>query len=94
MLLIGRSDETYAMSIAQRVLHEERLIKEGPLPVGVSIGIATRQSGDTPLKIMHRVNDALDEAKRSGRGRIVCSAPQRQEAGHTSAEWTALSPTL
>jgi two-component system cell cycle response regulator len=49
--------------------------KQGPLAITVSIGVAGFESlTDTPQAILKRADDALYEAKRSGRNRVVSDA--------------------
>jgi two-component system, cell cycle response regulator len=49
--------------------------KQGPLSITVSIGVAGYESvADTPASILKRADDALYEAKRSGRNRVVSDA--------------------
>ncbi len=49
--------------------------KQGPLAITVSIGVAGFESlTDTPQSILKRADDALYEAKRSGRNRVVSDA--------------------
>jgi two-component system cell cycle response regulator len=42
-----------------------------PLDITCSIGVATCEDGDTPDTILKRADDALYEAKRAGRNRVV-----------------------
>ena len=49
--------------------------KQGPLSITVSIGVAGYESvADTPATILKRADEALYEAKRSGRNRVVADA--------------------
>ena len=57
----------------------ERLCVEGVPPVTISVGVATIRSSDTPESMIARADEALYEAKRSGRNR-VCLALAAQAA--------------
>lgn len=49
--------------------------KQGPLSITVSIGVAAYESAaDTPASILKRADEALYEAKRAGRNRVVSDA--------------------
>ena len=49
--------------------------KQGPLSITVSIGVAGYESvSDTHASILKRADEALYEAKRSGRNRVVSDA--------------------
>lgn len=52
----------------------ERLQLEGLPPVTISVGVATIESGDTPQSLIARGDQALYEAKRSGRNRVCLAA--------------------
>jgi PleD family two-component response regulator len=44
-----------------------------PEPITVSIGIVEFGPGESGDALLHRVDDALYEAKRSGRNRVVAA---------------------
>jgi two-component system cell cycle response regulator len=49
--------------------------KQGPLSITVSIGVAAYETAaDTPASILKRADEALYEAKRAGRNRVVSDA--------------------
>jgi len=43
------------------------------LPLAASIGVAERRPGDTYASLVQRADDALMQAKRDGRGRLVAA---------------------
>jgi len=55
-------------------------------PITVSIGVTISQGdGDSPANIMRRGDEALYEAKNSGRDRVVCDAPDEPLASAQDA---------
>jgi diguanylate cyclase (GGDEF)-like protein len=52
----------------------DRLRRATPEPATTSIGLATRLADETLINLVARADDALYEAKRSGRNRVVVAA--------------------
>ena len=75
LLLVGESRPGELLGIIERVIARvsQRVPAAGePLRVGVSIGVAVRQSGDeTPEMMLKHADEAMYEAKRTGRNRWV-----------------------
>lgn len=73
--LIVHGGRLHARLIAQRVLAEVASMKpQTGRPVTVSAGLAVVGSNESPSVIFQRADDALLEAKRTGRNRLVCAA--------------------
>ena len=83
VVAMPETDENFAYMVAERLRQE---IAEEPIPirggaeelsVTVSIGVAENRledAGDTPQALIKRADEALYEAKESGRNRVVASA--------------------
>ena len=75
------TDMAFAYNIAERLRHsiETTPVKisrsPGEISITISIGIAKAEGpGDTAEKLLHRADQALYRAKRSGRNRVVADA--------------------
>jgi diguanylate cyclase (GGDEF)-like protein len=76
VLLLSDADAAGAAVVANRIreiYHSMgQTLRGGEVDVGFSIGIAVfPQDGDSPEELLARADEALYEAKRSGRGKVV-----------------------
>lgn len=86
VLLMGQTDADYASLLLERV---RRAVERTPvhlasgaqLRLTVSVGVASLRSDETPLGLLHRVDQALYRAKRQGRNQIVWAAQDAAERG-------------
>jgi diguanylate cyclase (GGDEF)-like protein len=60
------------MHAAERI-REEVACAPGPVPVTVSIGIATWEEGEMPETFLARADEALYAAKAAGRDRVMAA---------------------
>ncbi len=81
LILIPGDNGTHAARLAERI---RRLVpgcwQESERPVTMSIGIARLQAGDTVARFANRADQALLEAKRAGRNRVI-TAPGADATG-------------
>ncbi|WP_433998858.1 diguanylate cyclase [Endozoicomonas sp.] len=75
VVLLPQTDALRGVQIAERLRNSASLYKGGPVPLSISLGIAaTGPNTDTLDKLLKEADDALYEAKHSGKNR-VCRAP-------------------
>lgn len=75
--------ERLRRTIAERAFN---VTESQPLTVSISIGIANFEDGDDAFALLKRADDALYEAKRTGRNRVVAHTPdgyRTLDAGET-----------
>ena len=83
MALLVRGDADRAKAVAARVIEAVEhpyAIGEVTVVIGCSIGLCCTDDADGPDELMQRSDLAMYEAKRSGRGRVVCYRPGMIEA--------------
>lgn len=78
MLLPGAAVEPARLQC--EFLRQEIALLPINLPVTVSIGVAQLQPGESPDQCLKRADQALYQAKRDGRDRVVVSEPARGHA--------------
>jgi diguanylate cyclase (GGDEF)-like protein/putative nucleotidyltransferase with HDIG domain len=86
-LIAPDTDQGGALTLAERlrcaVLDE---FSRDPVPVTISFGISSHQDhGETAAALLHAADDALYQAKESGRNRSVVCNRQIQSAAHRGA---------
>ena len=81
VVVMPDTDTSFAYSIAERLRQSIETTPinisraPGKLTITISIGIATAESsGDTAEQLLHRADQALYRAKRSGRNKVVADA--------------------
>jgi two-component system cell cycle response regulator len=81
VVVMPDTDMSFAYSIAERLRHSIETTPinigrdPGKLSITISIGIATAEgNGDTADQLLHRADQALYRAKRSGRNKVVADA--------------------
>src|SRR5947209_12284261 len=89
MLLLPDTQEAAAAVVAEELrasIAESRLLDDRQLTV--SIGVSELQPGESPDTWMKHADDALYEAKKAGRNRVVCAGPPRtrSDPAHRDAE--------
>ena len=78
VIVLTETDINSAKEVAERVRKAAENIKftyrgEKGLMVTVSMGVSQAQTGDTPEVLLERADQALLEAKRAGRNRVVAA---------------------
>jgi len=76
-IVLNGTDKQGASLLAERIRHNiEALVFTQPkgLRVTLSLGISTRMQKDTPTSLFARADEALYEAKKTGRNRVVTSS--------------------
>lgn len=75
LIILANKSRAAVQKIAERILHriDSEPVHSGAseIPVTISLGVAFARSGDTPAALIARSDEALYEAKKSGRNRIV-----------------------
>ena len=76
VIVLAESDLESAKEVAERVRRAAENIKftyrgEQGLMITVSMGVSQAKEGDTPEELLERADQALFEAKRAGRNRVV-----------------------
>lgn len=80
VVVMPDTDMSFAYMVAERL---RQSIADAPfnvstlsaqLPVTISVGVASSQSGDTPDQLLKRADQALYRAKRDGRNRVSADA--------------------
>jgi diguanylate cyclase (GGDEF)-like protein len=87
-LLLEDVDDLHGEQVADRILDELVSVSvEGRrIPVGMSIGIASAQSGPvSPDELMRQADLAMYRAKQAGKGQVRVWTPEMRAAGLTSA---------
>jgi diguanylate cyclase (GGDEF)-like protein len=84
VLVMPATGATQALASGNRILHTlegEELVLDGGLRIRqtVSIGVATWDAHEGPDELERRADDAMYEAKRLGRNRVVVAAPRSVE---------------
>ncbi|WP_252180359.1 GGDEF domain-containing protein [Endozoicomonas sp. 4G] len=75
VVLLPHTDAVKGVLVAERLRKSALLYNEGPVPLSISLGIAaTGPQTDTVDKLLKEADDALYQAKHSGKNR-VCRAP-------------------
>lgn len=78
-LLLPGCELAQASAIVERLMQRVRLSTPVPLAphehYSVSAGLALRQPGEDVTRLYQRADDALYQAKREGRDRLVCAPP-------------------
>ena len=72
LVLLPDTDADAAMAVAER-MREEVAHAAMPVPVTVSIGIATWEDAETPEAFLARADEALYAAKDAGRDRVLAA---------------------
>ncbi len=74
VVVMPNTDMSAAEVVSGRIRHEITNMAAALPPITVSIGLAaTRDNDDTPQRLLKRADDALYEAKRSGRNRVIAA---------------------
>jgi diguanylate cyclase (GGDEF)-like protein/putative nucleotidyltransferase with HDIG domain len=85
-LILPGADQSRALIAAERIRHvllEE--FADHSVPITISFGIATfRDHAETAASLVHAADDALYEAKESGRNRSVLFSREAQESARDS----------
>ena len=72
MMLVPHNNASEAIQIAERIRHEvEKHSFKSVLNIRVSLGVTEVKDNDTLQSITKRVDDALYEAKESGRNKVI-----------------------
>lgn len=86
VILLPDLDEEQARAVAERIRRDiERLVLKAdgkPVALTISIGLSTLSPKDvkvTPMDLLSRADEALYEAKRRGRNRVVVARPPSAE---------------
>ena len=66
--------------VLRRVTADDLATRSGNLPVGLSIGLATREEGEDDDAVIARADRAMYEAKQAGRNRIELAAPRDHDS--------------
>jgi two-component system cell cycle response regulator len=72
LVLLPDTDADAAATAAERI-REEVASATTPVPVTVSLGIATWEDDETPEALLHRADQALYAAKAAGRDRVMAA---------------------
>lgn len=74
VIILPHIDISAAQQVAQKLRkHIEEYIFEQVGNITCSFGVSQYQLGDTPTALLHRTDNAMYEAKESGRNQVVCS---------------------
>lgn len=83
--LIVTGGRLHGRLLAQRIMTDVASMKLVPgRALTVSAGLAVAGHGQSPAAVFQRADDALLEAKRAGRNRLICSPGQAPTSGPTS----------